>query len=144
MTYFPQPYFPQPYFGSFFGPTVEGISDFKIRYPEFTDVDDDRVDFFLAIAELYVDEDVWGDFYQEGLFAVTAHLLVQDLARSDPSTWGKYLTGKVSSRTIGDVAVTFKTGLSTGFAEDYWQTTSYGQYYWQIMPMVGMGIVAVT
>ncbi|NIV93798.1 DUF4054 domain-containing protein [candidate division KSB1 bacterium] len=116
---------------------------FKDRYPEFSSESDSRIQIFIDDAELELEESRWGDLYDRGLSALTAHLLAIANKNAAGSGSGTALAGKLASRTVGSVSVSFNSGQSTGSTEDFYLSTSYGAEYWRLAKMVGMGIVAV-
>jgi len=118
-------------------------TDIKIRYPEFTSVDDTRIQFFLTDAELELDEGQWGDNYDRGLSALTAHFLALSLMTADgDGTEGNI--SQVASKSVGDVSVSFGgQGASTGSLQDYFMSTRYGQEYWRLVQLYGVGMVTV-
>ena len=116
---------------------------FKARYTEFASTSDARVQVYIDDAELEMNESQWGDLYDRGLSALTAHLLSIADKNAASGGAGTSLTGGVSSRSVGSVSVSFGTSSSSGSAEDFYLSTSYGADYWRLAKMVGLGIVAV-
>jgi len=116
---------------------------FKARYPEFDSESDARIQIFINDAMLEVSESRWGDLYDRGLSALAAHLLVIANKNTAAAGSGSALSGKVASRTVGSVSVSFNNAASNGSTEDFYLSTSYGAEYWRLALSVGMGIVAV-
>jgi hypothetical protein len=116
---------------------------FKIRFPEFDSVPDARVDLFIADALLKVGEVPWGDLYEKGVFTLAAHYLQLSLNRQLGDTTGGGSVNQVTSRSIGDVSVSFGASSSDSGTEDYYRSTQYGQEYWAMMQCVGQGMVAI-
>lgn len=118
-------------------------TDFKIRYPEFEEVPDARIQFMLDDAALEVSEAAWGALYEKGSMLLCAHLLSISQSNSDDDDSGGD-TGNVVSKSIGDVSVSFAKATSESSSDDWYLSTSYGAEYLRLKKRVGMGIVAVT
>jgi hypothetical protein len=116
-------------------------ADFKTRFPEFDSVTDARVQLFIDDAELEVDEDRWGDLYDKGVCYLTAHLLY--IAEQSSAGQGEG-GGPLSTKTVGDVSLSFGSYLTADSKAAVFNSTSYGQEYYRLMMMVGMGAVAIT
>jgi hypothetical protein len=118
-------------------------ADFKIRFPEFVSVDDSRIQFWLDDAQLEVGEPAWGTLYEKGVMLLSAHLLSVDQSNSDEDESGG-ATGNVTSRSVGDVSVSFAKATSDSSSDDWYLQTNYGSEYLRLKKRVGMGIVAIT
>jgi hypothetical protein len=120
-------------------------AEFKIRFPEFATVDDSLIQPQLDRAEKLLIESVWGDcYYEDGVYLLAAHFLsIQQRRAADGST-GSSAFGPVTSRSVGDVSVSFGRRAVTSTAEEFYTSTPYGQEYWAMMRQVGTGAVAVT
>jgi hypothetical protein len=117
---------------------------FKTRYPEFLAIADARVALFIADAELEIDFDRWGSWYERGIAALAAHFLA--ISKATAASGGSLGSlGPVSSRSIGDVSVSFGTasGTVSGLSDDYYKASPYGQEYLRLMSLVGIGAVVV-
>ena len=118
---------------------------FKNKYTEFSSVTDARVLIFIDDAALEMNEGQWGDLYDRGHAALTAHMLSIAEREALASGSGTAAVGSVSGRTVGSVSVTFATPqISGGSVESYYLSTSYGAEYWRLVQLVGLGILAVT
>jgi hypothetical protein len=118
-------------------------ADFKIRYPEFSEVDDSRVQFMLDDAALEVSETRWDTLYEKGSMALAAHLLSISQSNSEDDDSGGE-EGNLTSKSIGDVSYSFAKATSESSSDDWYLSTSYGAEYLRLKKRVGMGIVAVT
>ena len=108
-------------------------SEFKDRYPEFSAVADSRVTMFLDDAALELDVFRWGGFYLRGLAALAAHLLtIGTEGMGSPS-------GAVSSRSVGDVSVSFAVDASN----DVLASTAYGREYIRLRRFAGVGALVI-
>lgn len=119
-------------------------ADFKIRFPEFEEIDNTRIQFFLNDAVLEVSESAWGTLYEKGVMSLSAHLLSisQSNQEDDDSDDGE--TGNITSKSIGDVSYSFAKATSESSSDDWYLQTSYGAEYLRLKKRVGMGIVAVS
>lgn len=99
----------------------------KMIGPEFENVSDTRIDFFITIAALSVDADVFGDFTDPAHGYLTAHLLTIS-SRNGAS-------GQVKREKVGDLEVEYADeGKSIGLAE--LNATGYGREYLRIRKSV--------
>jgi len=51
------------------------LATFQLKFPEFSDLEQDAYDLCTSVAELYVNEAVWGVKYDSGVAYLTAHLI---------------------------------------------------------------------
>jgi len=116
---------------------------FKARYTEFASETDARVQVYITDAELEMDEGRWGDLYDRGLSALTAHLLAIANRNAASSGTGISLGGALTSRTVGSVSVSFGSAPTSGSTEAYLLSTAYGAEYLRLVQIVGTGIVVV-
>jgi len=121
-------------------------ADIRARYPEFSNVTtfpDARIQVFIDDAELELAPDEWGNSYNRGMSALTAHFL--SLATMSSKGGGvSGSLGPIAARSIGDVSVSFG-GMGGGLTqmENYFLTTPYGQDYWRMVQLYGVGMLAV-
>ena len=120
-------------------------AEFKIRYPEFVDVLDVRVEFFIDEAALEVSAPRWATWFTKGVSALAAHLLKISLTINDEDNEDGSIDelAPVVSRAVGDVSITRGPYLSTDAGSDYWNLTPYGREYVRLRKLVGIGGVAV-
>jgi hypothetical protein len=101
-------------------------SDVKTRFPGvFDSLDDSFLEILIAEAALLISESLWGDHYNIGLLYLTAHLASTTAGGSSGSPGA---IGPITSRRVGDVAVTYASPASSPSNENYTSTT-YGQMY---------------
>ncbi len=99
----------------------------KHLFPEFDCENDLRVQLFIDQAERRVSEGVFGDYYEDALGYLTAHLL----SRAAQNNSGR---GFVSSETVGSLSRSYtQTGgiLARGYG-----TTTHGQEYMRLVRLV--------
>lgn len=113
------------------------LKAFLIRYPEFKELDEKRIELFLSDAESELSEKRWGNMYQRGKYALTAHLLFLDNLRQ--KTQGQAVKA-VTGERVGELSVNFATSGITGTEADY-QLSAYGQEYLRLRKLVGIGIM---
>jgi hypothetical protein len=117
---------------------------FLARFPEFTAVDEARIQLFLDEALLEIRESEWGDFYYKGLNLFTAHLLAIGNVTS-ANTGGAIGTfGPLASRGIGDVNASFGiSGLSDSENSAWLNSTPYGQELLRLINTIGCDMLVV-
>lgn len=109
---------------------------FKIRFPEFEQLEQARFDAILAEAETEVSASVWGKFYEIGILNLIAHMLASEGflnkggATPDPIR-------EVASKTIGSLSVSYASNKS-GFETEKgnYHLTKYGQRYLELKRLV--------
>jgi len=108
------------------------IAGFQARYPEFDTVADARIEVYLADSQLEINESIWSDYYEKGVYALAAHMLHRSLM-SESGNAGS--SGEVSSKRIGDLQISYNT-KSLDSTESYYNSTVYGQEYYRLMKLV--------
>ena len=91
---------------------------FLERYPEFKEVDYEKIDLFLSDAEMEVSQSRWGKLYQRGGGA----------------------NRNLASESAGELSVSYAMPTLTGTDVDY-QLTAYGQEYLRLRKLVGIGVM---
>ena len=120
--------------------------DIRTRYPEFSDATafpDARIQLFIDDAETELAPIEWGIHYDRGMSALTAHFLsIATMTANGGGTSGSL--GPVASRSVGDVSLSFG-GMGGGLTqmENYFLTTPYGQEYWRMVQLYGVGMLTV-
>lgn len=122
--------------------------DVRDRFPEFS-VDPPFTNTYIqqfidkAVGELSVTE--WGDQYNEGSLYFVAHFLAlwsPSVSAGDDPVGPLY---PVASRSVGDVSVSFAGVVDAAGSQSqvFWATTRYGQEYWRMVQLNGVGMLAV-
>ena len=115
-------------------------ADIKTRYPEFTDVPDARIQFFIDDAVLYLNEPRSGCFYDKLLSLLVAHYLAlsaqQELGNNKPN-------GPVSSMSEGDTSIGFATPTINNDSQYYYAQTAYGLEFLNFRSYVSGGGIIV-
>lgn len=100
-------------------------------------VGDSRVDDFISLAELTVSENTFGDKYQYALALVVLHQITLDAqGGGSSSSSGSGVGGGIKSEKEGDLQRTYGSFSSSGetsHRKEYWNSTIFGQEYWQLM-----------
>jgi len=106
------------------------LTDIQTRFPgAFDAVTEGQASLVIDEAAKEIVEDVWGNSYDDGLLYLSAHLLTLFVVSPGVGGGG----GPVSSRRVGDVAVTFATTRSASeIASGQFGSTLFGQRYLQL------------
>jgi len=117
------------------------IPAFRAAFPEFTAASfpDAAVTFWSSLAELSVGECRWGDYYTQGLYLLTAHYL--SLSSLMAAGAGTGNTGFVTQKKVGDVAISYSDNAGAVTGAGQYNRTLYGQQYWQLVQMIGIGAI---
>ncbi|WP_406610883.1 DUF4054 domain-containing protein [Agarivorans sp. JK6] len=109
------------------------VADIKARFPEFNEVTDPRVQVFIDDAELQLGACPTDENKRKLLVAyMVAHLLKR--SNDAIKTKGAAPSGALSSRSVGDVSVSFQSDAApSSNAAAYWAKSSYGQEYWRLL-----------
>jgi hypothetical protein len=109
---------------------------FRLRYPDFDAVSypDPVVQSALDDAALEISAASWGSLYNRGAYALCAHLLYS------ANVTGAGSIGGISSRSIGDVSVTFADGSS---ALDDLGASVFGCEYVRLRKLISGGAVSI-
>lgn len=118
---------------------------FKIRFPEFVAVDDDRIQLFLDDAADGMSAVIWGERFDTGQAYLAAHFLVngENSAAGGAGSGGK--SGPVASRSVDGTSVSYaQVSLTSGLKnEAFYQSTIYGQRYLAILNTLGVAAYVV-
>lgn len=117
-------------------------ADLKARYPEFAQADDTQVGLVISEAALEVDQKAWGKFYQAGVLALAAHMLFIQGRRG--GTGAGALPGPVTSKKVGEIALSYAAPPIKSTAEAMYASTAYGQRYLQLRQLIAIGITVIT
>lgn len=101
-------------------------SDLKTRLPEFNSAEDDRVELFIADAQLQINATQWGDLCTLGVVYLAAHLMCT-VGNLDGS--GAVAPGPVKKEKVGEVSAEYAVGSSGKADDDFLASTVYGQAY---------------
>lgn len=116
-------------------------AEFKTLYPKFAAESDARLQAFIDLSVLELDETRWGDLYSRGLGLLTAHSLTTD--SQDAATATSAVADLTTQKKVGDVSVSRSEAMLQAQASDPLLRTAYGQEFKRLRRMVGMGAWAV-
>jgi len=109
-------------------------ASFKIRFPEFSSVDDSRIQLFLDDAIIMLNEAYWGDKYDLGINYFTAHKLALAIkAEAAGGSGGSGSGGAISGKAVDGASVTYAVATPMDAKEAYYLSTSYGREYWNFL-----------
>lgn len=118
---------------------------FRANFPEFasaTDYPDAQINFWLGLAEKLLRPERWCDLLDQGLQLYVAHHLaigrknqLSAAAGGVPGT----VQGPQSSKAVDKVSVSYDTGSGTFKDAGFWNTTTYGLQFWNLILLVGAG-----
>ncbi|WP_283149008.1 DUF4054 domain-containing protein [Silvimonas soli] len=120
-------------------------AQFREDFTEFSDetiYPDSLVQLWLTAALMFVDECRWGDAYNLGLELFTAHHLVvsaKDQQAAEIGAVPGQVTGATSSKSVDKVSVGFDTKAVTYEGAGFWNMSSYGIQFYQLMMIFGAG-----
>lgn len=118
---------------------MDWLASFRGRYPGFDSVPNSTVSLYLDDAKLFLDEGVWGTFYTLGIMTLTCHEL---MLNGMGDTLGG-VAGNITSRSDGDISVSFKAKMVYSAADEYYTQTPCGERYLDMRNRAGMGIFTV-
>ena len=116
------------------------IADFRIRFPEFVDSADGRVQLFLDDAALLMATPTrWLDFYDIAQLYHAAHLLY---VGNYTATGDGNVLAPVKKQEVDDVIIEQAVSGLAPNASDL-QSTAYGKRYYQYLRLCFTGIYGV-
>ena len=122
---------------------VISIRTFRIRFPEFIDTEDVRIQMAINDAvdmHMGKNEQRWGGIYDRALAYLAAHLLTT--GNSDRLGDTSVKSGRVSSKTAGGVSVGYAVvAKDYGISEEFFMSSSYGQQFMLMLRRCFVGIM---
>lgn len=119
-------------------------------YPQFSNISDTVVDFYIALANSSLSYDQWGDQWKFGMILYVSHFLAlwiqatNGLDKDSPANkilQNSYAVGLVSSKSVGSLSKSYDYSSINddlkGWAE--WKTTVYGRQFATIAKLIGKG-----
>lgn len=119
----------------------------KIRFPEFTAIDDVRVQYVINDADAMFNKARWGSLYERGMALWVAHQLAMGEMRRKQGLAGQ-LGGVAGGEniTVGKVSVGSSSGgvkAAGNQLDNPIRATPYGAEYDDLAGLVGMGGMTV-
>lgn len=119
---------------------MASVADFKKRFPEFCDIDDDRAQMFLDDAALLMADPVrWLSYYDVAQLYFAAHLLFS----AESSSWGDGSILAPSTKQQVDEVLVESAIANVHPSFDELLSTSYGKRYYGYRRIVFAGIYGV-
>lgn len=115
-------------------------ADFKTRFPEYTSVDDARIQLFIDDAVLEIDEAAWGDLYDKGLLYLTAHFLTIAESTSSGNSGG---VAQTASQSVDGVSIAYATPSADSASASVFASTAYGQEFMRLKKLLGPAVYSV-
>ena len=115
---------------------MELIEHFKIRYPEFKEVDDKTLSLFFLDAKKELSQSRWGDLYERGLLALVAHFLY--LRNQNLINKGQAIN-PIASKSVDSLSVGYASN-SGKLSENIYTTNAYGQEYLRLRKIATIGV----
>lgn len=115
---------------------MASVADFQTRFPEFCEIDDDRVQLFLDDAALLMADPVrWLSYYDVAQQYFAAHLLVS----AEATSWGDSgIIAPTTKQQVDEVLV--ESAISNVHPSfDELLSTAYGKRYYGYRRMVFLG-----
>lgn len=121
--------------------TVTAAS-FRVNFPEFVDTSkypDSMVNFWLAFMAKLLVPDRWADIIDEGLQLSLAHQLTIAYRNTLGAPGG--VLAPQSAKAVDKVSASYDTKAVTLENAGHWNGSSYGLQFYQLLRMVGMGVI---
>jgi len=124
-------------------------ASFRQAFPEFasgTRYPNAVVDFWLALAAKLINPSRWGNLAETGVYLYAAHNLVLERQAVDAAERGAVpgqATGAINNKSVDKVSVGYDTAGSAEEGGGQYNTTIYGQRYYKLVKMVGIGGIQV-
>ena len=113
-------------------------ADFKVRFPEFSEVDDERIQLFIDDAIPELSESVWGNLYDKGLAYLSAHFLTLGTISSSGDSGS---LNALASHSVEGVSESFAVPNQDSGINSSFNSTKYGQEYYRLLKLLGIGAV---
>jgi len=117
---------------------------FIILFPDFITAvvaEQDRITAYIAQASNSVPSSVWGDWTDEGISYLTAHIL--SLANQAGSGAGGSGSGVITKVKVGQLEKTYGFSIDLVTTENGLLSTSYGQRYLQLRNQLSLSPLTI-
>ena len=125
--------------------TVSDPPTFRSHFPEFADTErwpDTQVQFYLDISSASLSPYRWGTMLQAGVELMTAHMLaLSSYAMGGGAAGGTpgIASGLANTKSVSKVSVGYDFSTTAVEGGGPWNYTIYGQRFWWLMRIVGIG-----
>lgn len=118
-------------------------AEFKAIFPSFDGETDARVQYAIDSAAPFFDVARWENLYTQGLVNYVAHTLTMTAVAAVVVGGVAGVSDVATTKKVGDVSVTKSDAMVEKLAKNPYLRTVYGQEYYRLSRMVGMGAIAV-
>ena len=111
------------------------------RYPNA------QINHYLSLAYSKLDSNRWGEMLDQGCMDFASHYMVIDEREAQAAERGAVpgnAAGRVASKSVGGVSVSFDLGGTEEQDGGWWNTTTYGTAFLRQARMCGSGGVQIT
>ncbi len=121
------------------------VPTFRAAFPEFTDplrYPDSMVTFWLTLAARMLRPDRWRSLLDFGIELFTAHQLCLAARQQQIAALGGIpggVTGATSAKSVDRVSLSYDTANVQYQNAGFWNMTSYGVQFYQLLRMIGAG-----
>ncbi len=125
--------------------TVTDPPTFRLHFPEFADTTtypDAQVQFYIDIASVCLNPYRWGSLLQPGVELMTAHMLALSMYAFLGGQAGGVpglAKGLMTNKSVSRVSVGYDVNVTAMEGAGPWNYTIYGQRFYWLMRMVGIG-----
>lgn len=112
-------------------------SDIRNMTSEFDSLTDPRVQFYIDLADLEINEDAWGSRAKAAEMLLTCHKMVVMGALNSGQGAGSSASGAVQAVSVGDVSVTYASDSASDPSD--LNASSYGREYARMVRLAAIG-----
>lgn len=129
---------------------IMDAATFRTQFPEFantTTFPTSQIDFWSGIGEKLLRPEIWLDLYNQGLSLFTAHHLSIAAQNAKAAASGGVpgaTTGMVASKAVDKVSISYTASEIAYKGAGFWNLTTYGLQFWNLVRMFGAGGIQVT
>lgn len=123
------------------------LSQFRTDFPEFADTarfPDAMLTLWAGVGEQRISAERFDTLYGTAVALFAAHNLVLAVSNRLVAAQGGVpgsTGGIISSKSVGDVSVSYDTGAAMEPNAGHWNATTYGRQYIQLARLMGGGCV---
>ena len=113
-------------------------AEFRIAFPEFSDVviyTNTVIQRWLTYSTKLVNEQLWHELYQDGVFLLTAHNLILFNSTQITGSVSGQSQGVVSSKSVKGVSVSYDNNLNIIAEAGMYNQSKYGQQFYQLLQL---------
>ena len=120
-------------------------SAFRTAFPEFADAviyPDQMINFWAALAQQQVPQNIWKNMWINGVSLYTAHELTIAAQNQKSAKFGGVpgtSGGIANTKTVGSATVGYDSTTTTEKDAGWWNRTTYGQQFIRLARIFGAG-----